>query len=235
MAIPNNLPQRGYIQGLWQFEDNFNDSSANGNNLTETSGTIPFVAGKIGKAADFEAGDTEYLEITDAAQTGLDITGDFTISAWIKPESISAFMSVASKYNTATGKRCYRMSISSSGKLECYVSNDGTTYAQLSTNNTLSPGNWYHVVVVVNLSLGKIRGYINNSLDDAYADYSSAINDTDTSFCIGALYSSGSPALYFDGLIDEVIVWNKALTADEIAQVYVVTAYNYFIPQIIIF
>lgn len=217
--IPTNLPQREYIQGLWSFEDNFNDSSNNGYTLTETSGTIPFVSGKIGKAADFELGETEYLRIASASCPNLHITGNISISAWVKPESVGTIWQgvVARRTNSAVS---YFFEVLDSGKIKFCVTPDGSTQYAIESAATLSTGNWYHLVGVYDGS--KIYVYLNNT---AYStSYSSGIYDGTADFTIGA-YADLS--CFFDGLIDEVIVWNKALSADEVSQVYNISAYSY--------
>jgi len=61
---------------------------------------------------------------------------------------------------------------------------------------------------------------VNGSNDGDDTLTQTSIYDSATGFMIGAFLSAGSPADYFDGLIDEVIVWNTALTSTEVAKVY---------------
>jgi hypothetical protein len=81
------------LQGWWNFEETSGtryDETANNNDLTDNN-TVGYGTGKIGNAADFEntsSGDNdETLSIVRASQTGLVITGDLSISVWVKPES----------------------------------------------------------------------------------------------------------------------------------------------------
>ena len=62
------------------------DGSPNGNHLADHA-TVGWGTGQIGRAADFEAGDAEYLSISDTVQSGLDVTGSLTLVGWMNPES----------------------------------------------------------------------------------------------------------------------------------------------------
>lgn len=230
MAFPDNLPQSANIVGWWRFEDNFNDSSGNGYNLTETSGTIPFVSGKIGKAGDFEYGDSEYLEIAHASCINLQITGNITIAAWVKAESIpDVLQAIVGKYDR-NSLRAYQLQvsdISGNKKARFVVSNDGSTVTGISGSTTLNTGTWYHVCGVYDGSY--LRLYLNGSSDADAVSYSSGILNANTPFHIGCQFNLGAAEAtrHWDGLIDEVIIWNKALSAGEVDQVYDITSYTY--------
>ena len=77
------------LQGLWLLNNDALDYTGNDNDLTGASGNSgpTFDAGDKVEgthSCDYEAGDTEYHEITDGDQTGLDITGNITLCAWVK-------------------------------------------------------------------------------------------------------------------------------------------------------
>ena len=227
MAIPLNLPQRNYITGLWRFENNFNDCVGI-NHLTETSGTIDFVTGKIGKAGDFELADTEYLEIADATQVGLDPAGSFSICAWINPESANINRVVVGKDNV--GARQYTLIIDAANKIFAQVFNAAQAYTEATATTTLGTATWYHIAVTyqyIGAGTSKINLYLNGASD--CAEVTNAVGpcvNTATDFRIGMRQYSGAEN-WFDGLIDEVIFWNTNLTAAEVLQVKNITAYRY--------
>ena len=64
------------------------DTSPNKQNLTLSTSTAWTLSGKYDKALDLEKNSSMYAYTADSA--GLSITGDLTISAWIKPESVTA-------------------------------------------------------------------------------------------------------------------------------------------------
>ncbi len=213
------------LQGLWYFEEAGDatrlDETDNDNDLTETSGdTIAQSSySKEGDySADFEAGDTEYLSISDANQTGLDISGadcEMTISLWLKVENISGHMFMVSKYDASTNNRAYQFRIDTTGALKAVISQDGSSYDQITGGTILTQGTWYHGAVVYDDT--DIRLYLNGESDATPVAHTSGIHDNSSDFVVGA-YETGN--YYYDGLIDEVAVFDRDLSADEIYEIY---------------
>ena len=214
----NNLPKLSNIQGFWRFEAGGNaaDLSANNYTLTETSGTIDNVAGKIGNAADFEAGDTEYFQIADASCANLGITGEITISFWIKPETAGANSFLMIDKWGGGGHRSYLIYLEQ-GKINPWLSVDGASPVQALSNTVLSAGNWYHIGFTLNQVTDLMQVYINGSADGNAVSYTGNIFDSDAAFTVGGWTAN------YDGIIDELIIWNTCLTATEIAQVAAIT------------
>ena len=65
------------------------DSSTNGNDLTEHN-TVGSATGQVGRPPTWSLTNSEYLDIADGAQSGLNITGSLTLVGWVKPERVSA-------------------------------------------------------------------------------------------------------------------------------------------------
>lgn len=214
----NNLPQMASIQGFWRFEDNYNDESDNGNDLTNSGVSIES-SGKIGKAGDFEAGDSDYASIADGDQTGLDITGSFTFLAWIKIESFGDNRTVGSKYDVNGDNRSWYVYITNADqKVKFNVSNNGSDTTADDGDTALVTGTWYQVGGVYNGS--KLYTVKDGGYDSSGTNYSSGIYNSAADFNIGRWFEND----YFDGLIDEVIVWNTALSDTEVAEVYAITS-----------
>jgi hypothetical protein len=170
-------------------------------------------------AASFVRANSETLSITDASQTGLDITDNITLVAWMRPTNLSVDMGIAGK-SDGLNNRSYYLYIDSTGPmLKAKVSSSGSGAAQPFGATTLSVNTWYHVALVYNGT--DLRLYLNGSLDANGADnplsYSSGIYDGTGNFAIG---SRGNVDDFFDGQIDEVAVFNRALSADEIKEIY---------------
>jgi len=80
----------------------------------------------------------------------------------------------------------------------------------------VNDGNWYHVVTVRN-SNGMTELYVNGLLDAG--DYL-AVSDVDSDGFLGIGVHSTLGDNYFNGLIDDVRIYDKALSAEEIQQLY---------------
>lgn len=216
MAISTYLPQKANIQGFWKLDETSGtryDETTNDNDLTDNA-TVLYAAGKIGNAADFEADNSEYLSIADAAQTGLDITGDISISCWIKPESLVNKW-IFAKYDDSGVEKSYWCYITAANKINWQIS-DGTDVPLISSNNAVGTGTWYHIVCTFDASEQDMFVYLDTDVASNTSAGISAIKDSNQPFYIGKRFDG----YYFDGLIDEVIVWNKCLTATEVLRVY---------------
>jgi len=89
---------------------------------------------------DFESANVQYASITDASQTGLDITGDITMEAWINLESLTGSdQAIIAKYDTGASQRSYMLSVNTDGTLSVRYSDDGliTDYTVIDSNVTL--------------------------------------------------------------------------------------------------
>lgn len=214
------------LQGLWLMEEISGirvDYTGNNNDLTDNNTVGSSTDARQGlRSADFELSSSEFLSITDAAQAGLDITGNLSICFWYKPESITGGteQQLVTKYLTTGNLRAYRVTVATSGTaVRMTLSSNGTATVSAIGATALSAGTWYHIAAVYNGT--DIRVYINGALDSNGANnpltYSSGIFNSSAAFQIGV--QDGS-TFYTDGLIDEVGVFNRALSASEVSSIF---------------
>lgn len=209
-------------QAYWKADEssgNMSDSTANANTLVNGS-SVPFVAAKINNGTDLESGSTDYFSIADASQSGLDLTGDFTITAWLNPESISALHVLASK-DQGQPNRSYAVGlrdIAGTKYMEWLLSTDGQN---ANTNNyrvasaSITTGSFKFYVWTYTSSSGSCQGYINNTSIGSTTGSSGIYNST-ADFQLGR----SETANYFDGIADEIGVWNRVLTSGELTTLY---------------
>jgi hypothetical protein len=198
------------------------DGSGNNNDLIDTNTNVArFVTTgasvKEGFAAvEFTGGSTEILSIAD--NVSLSVTGNLALVAWVRPTSVSGDNGIVGKSDGgAASNRSYYLYLNE-GNLKAKISPSGSGSAQPVGATTLSINTWYHVALVYNGT--DIRLYLNGALDsgtDNPMSYESGIYDSNAPFAIGR---RGDGTDYFDGQIDELAVFNRALTADEISSIY---------------
>lgn len=176
-------------------------------------------------SVDLERSSSQYLSITDGSQTGLDLAGDFTIEAWVKVESSPAASeeyTIAGKYNNnGVNERAYlfnyqRNGADSNDQLRAIVSSDGSSASIMQINQPLSTSTWHHVAVVYAAASGVATFYVDGSSAGTASGGPSSIHNSTADFQIGG-FQSGGGSPYFDGLIDDVRVWNIARTATQIS------------------
>ena len=180
------------------------DQSQNGNNGTIYGAT--WTAGRVGQALSFD-GDDDYVDC--GAGTSLDITDAITIEAWVKwGGSTGTFQSIVGKENA------YTLYSNNNNKLDLWLYQGGWT--KVTSTTTLTTNTWQHVTATYNgSSSGEI--YLNGT-SIKQSDVSGNIGISVYSLSIGDKSSVG---FSFKGSIDEVRIYNRALSAEEIRQRYV--------------
>jgi hypothetical protein len=173
----------------------------------EIEGARWVTGGKYGPALDFD-GTNDWVKVADAAD--LDLTKTFTLEAWVKPDSLSSpIRSVLAKAeNPGTGLTGYQLLASFAGKPGGYVANAGTV-AIFGGPNALPTGQWSHVAL--SSDGATLRLYVNGSQVATAAAIAAA--GTAAPLRIGHNPVSNG---YFDGLIDEVRVYNEAIGQGQI-------------------
>lgn len=164
---------------------------------------------------DLEASSSQYASITDASQTGLDITGDFSFECWFKPETISINQNLISKW--VSGNRSYRVLLNSTNELVVNYSGDGTNITGITSSAALSisTGTWYHIGVSVDVSAKTAVMSLDGSnvATDAATGTQTSVYNGGAEFNIGAVDEGA--AEFLDGLIDECRLWNVQRTVSD--------------------
>ncbi|WP_243471520.1 LamG-like jellyroll fold domain-containing protein [Winogradskyella sp. MH6] len=151
-------------------------------------------------------GAVDYIDIED--NLDLDPSG-FTISAWIKRDAAdSGTKSILSKRNL-TFSQGYDFRLTDANRIQIIWKN-GSNQA-LQSNTSLPDDEWHHVAAIYDGSMVSI--YIDGVLDKS-AIKTAPVTTTD-SFLIAAA-GKGTTTQHFGGNIDEVRVWNTALTEDQL-------------------
>jgi len=189
---------------------------------TLTNDGVSLTTGKQGDAGDFEASQTDELNIADGSQTGLDFTGDMSWAFWIKPETLfTTSAGIINKWVNAGNNRAYQFYFdnSTNDRFGVYLSPNGTSGAQtISTvdlGEDLSTGTDYHVVMTYDASAGVISAYLNGVLKGVATGAATSIYNSGAEFAIG---KSGQGS--FDGIINQVLPYSRILTAGEVSNLY---------------
>lgn len=185
------------------------------------------------RSLDLELSSSQYAYITDASQTGLDITGDISIEAWIKleqlPSTAGTRFVIANKgfWGTDNQFGYYLYIDESSNKLGFFYTSSltGASATQYTSNTAFAGGDvgvWKHVAVTADVSAATMDFYIDASVttDNLIQNGSTSIANNAGDFSLGARRSSGSYTNFFDGLIDEVRIWSDIRTSGEISANY---------------
>ena len=176
-----------------------------------------------GGVLSFDGAD-EYINVGN--NTDLQITGEITVSAWIKA-GVQSNMGIAGKYASTGGQRGYLITTNQSGtnrKITWYYQRTASSFNGLDSVTSISDvldSNW-HFVLCTFIPSTSANIYIDGEFDIADTDgIQSSIANNTSSFDIGT-HNQGTQ-YSFTGSIASVSVYNRALTADEVRQNYEAT------------
>jgi hypothetical protein len=182
------------------------DSSGNLNTGTLTNGPAWSTAGRIGGSLNFD-GKNDYVNVPNSA--GLNPTSQITICFWLKAPSSSYYgMMVSKDYNAQFGV----MWSVTSGRIRFDLRPWFSNSSQFVSNGELSYNQWHHVACTFDGQNAKI--YLDGMLDKVSPTVSGAISTSTSALNIGRGNGNKYP---YKGQLDDVRVFNYALTADEIS------------------
>jgi len=203
------------LVGYWKMDEAsspYLDSSGNG--YTGTWVNNGYSSGKFGIGVSLD-GNNDYVNLGP----NFNFTSEsFSISHWIKLNSLftaTANVGPIPFYKGNYQVNGYYSGIGNSGDVIFVTNQSGAVQFSSTTINTISTGTWYYLTYVRNGS--SVRIYVNG--EDKTSTAASHINPTTSSsnFQIGK-YSSNN--IDMNGLMDEVRIYNRALSTTEVKQLY---------------
>ncbi|MBN1381462.1 MAG: prepilin-type N-terminal cleavage/methylation domain-containing protein [Deltaproteobacteria bacterium] len=192
-------------------EGEVRDSGDEGLHGTAMNGATTLGSGRNCRAGYFDGVDN-YIEVEDNAE--LQKTGALTLALWVKVHgSASDWVRLAGKGNSTN--RNYGLWLATNGTILFQIYSDGG-YGNAQTSVTVNDGKWHHVVGVYNQATMKV--YIDNQ-ERASINYTENPRTSADPFTMGY---AGFHA-YLNGLLDEVMLFHKALTPEEVQEIYEIT------------
>jgi hypothetical protein len=184
------------------------DRSGNGNTGTFTSfvKSKAVFSGKIGQAFNFINGTAPCVPISNN-QSLNPLVNNYSVAAWIKPANLSGMHSIFASNDAGKG-----FEFRTEGNGLAFTTRAVKDYP--STTITLATSTWAHVTFIFDSS-NDVSFYVNGV-------YRETVNGTNpgivaTSYSLGCRTDLGR---YFNGSLDDVRVYNRALSAAEIKQLY---------------
>jgi len=193
------------------------DSSGNGNNGTYISSVGLDVAGAFPSISDasvnFPGSTSTYVDLGDNANLRV---SNLTVSAWFKTDTVSGthfIINTGKDWNDTSGYMIFL----DGNDLQARVSRSSgdDDILQLKYLDCISTGTWYHVVLTFDDATNSAKLYLNGSL--VQSNSMSSIYYKSRNAYIGKLYSS---YYAFDGLIDELAIFDYALTPTQVSELY---------------
>ena len=200
--VPNYVPSNGLV-GWWPFNGNANDESGNGNNGTVNGATLTADRFGVSNMAYSFDGINDYISTDRSGYT------TFSISLWCKLPSpampvnplVDGFDSYYDIYFTQS--KLYYATFTSLNQ-----------YTNIDCIVTPSIGQWQHLVFVY--SNNSISVYSNSSLAGTYNVQ--PLSGTAGNHNFGASLTGTDQ--YLNGCLDDIGIWNRALTAIEVNNLF---------------
>ena len=226
--VPSYVPANGLV-GWWPFNGNANDVSGNGNNGTNNGATL--IADRFGNANsayNFD-GINDLISIPDS--NTLSITNNITMSAWVYVNSDNQnYHSILSK--RLNGNWSYNLSLSyyfGSGGSPTEVNkvfsgrrnNSGAQMEYKFSNEPVVFGQWLHITVKIE---NNVITFYKNGIDMGVNLYGNQFTIPMINQAIGlTIGSNGDGFEWFNGKLDDIGIWNRALAECEIQNLYTST------------
>jgi len=210
-----------FIEGLvsyWKFEGDSNDSVGRNNG---TINGASLIGGVNGQAYSFDGVD-DYINISGRNLEGYE---QMSISWWAKyPEPANDYEHFFSKYGSVQWVGSYYASLNGpvygidKGKISMFFYND-TSRFKLVTESKPAYNVWHYFVAVYDSINQTAKLYVDAALSDQI-NVNGRIQDSESSLTIGCSNNIIAKAQSFNGTIDEVKIWNRSLTSDDVLREY---------------
>jgi outer membrane protein assembly factor BamB len=213
LSITINLqaPGPSGLVGWWKLDESSGttaaDSSGNGNSGTLSGGTWQVSGGHIAGALHFNAFDS----VNCGATTSLN-TPSVTVAFWMKADSLGNMIPV-DKLPT-TGSVGYAVKLRDTGSIWFRVGAEGGPALDVyGANGIYASGTWVHVACTFDSATGNMRMYINGVVESHQPTFATSLNASSIAFRIASITEP------YSGSLDDVRVYDHALTAAEIVTV----------------
>jgi hypothetical protein len=213
--VPTYVPTNGLV-GWWPFNGNANDESGNGNNGTVNGATSTYDRlGNSNLAYSYD-GVSSRINLSTSPSFSF-ATGDFTISHWYYSGSLSG--NHRHSLRNIGGSKYFELSPENiSNGLSSFGIHDGSSYYEAFANNILIDNNIWHLLTGVRQA-NTIYYYVDGVLQNTISIPSLTNLDNLNSLQAGS-FNFDNGGLAVTHKIDDIGIWNRALTQQEITALY---------------
>ena len=207
--VPSYVPTSGLV-GWWPFNGNANDESGNGNNGTVNGATLTSDRfGNVGKSYSFNGVNQNITKNNFSINSG-----SLSISFWFKASNINKTMRIIThNWNNSQSSFSTHIDQKSSvyGYLGAVTKDMNNTQYPVWTSTIINNSDWYFVTLTSNGSI--IKFYLNGNLIDSK-------NTPNLKSSTNTMFFGGDISFPFEGKLDDIGIWNRALTQIEVTDLY---------------
>lgn len=216
----DGIPTNGLV-AYWEAENNADDSSGT------NDGTIigaSYAPGQFGQAFQF-GGNDQVVEIPHSVDLQ---PSSITVAAWIITGSTTGLRLIADKSHGSVGGVSSGWALQMSNGVIAWASGNSTAFPQLNGTISVADNRYHHIAATIDDSTKTMRLYVDGN-PDGMRTFTGTLLGNDRPVDIGAWWDGTLNSVYnreFVGGIDDVAIYNRALTQTEIGQLM-----NHSIPE----
>ncbi len=230
-GVAVNLKKDSDLLSYYQFDGNTQDSSNKGNDVTQTIDPSLFVSGIKGNALNFSENGLRFITIPNEGIFDAD-NNELTLSLWVKEEKHEGYSKLLIKphinsgnpwelfaidINTTSSARfIISDGIQNSANLKLGYNNPNDGWESVDSNISIELNKWYHIAGTYNGSVMKI--FING--EKSSQENSGIIIGSNNKAVTVGNSDVVAQSLGLDGLLDEVMIYNRSLSDEEIKIIY---------------
>jgi len=194
--------------------DNTTNDSIGSNNGTLINGST-YGSGKINNSFQFDGVD----DYVDLGLNKFNLVGDFSISLWVKRITDGGIQNIFCNYNYTGVFFGFQLVFFGNNCIFQHYNGGGNTLGRVDSNTILLNVFTHIVVTRVNGSNTKI--YTNGVLSQTNnTSINPVYHSTTNNSTLGTQKNGSIPYYFLNGCIDELSVWEKTLTADDVTSLY---------------
>ncbi|MBI2624582.1 LamG domain-containing protein [Candidatus Parcubacteria bacterium] len=215
--VSQRNPNNSGLVGYWSLNDGVGATATdfsgqkNHGTLTNMDPSTDWVNGRLGKALDFD-GSNDYVNAGGTVVSG--VTNKLSVSAWVRNGLTNQGEFFVGNHQINAG--LYDWGLYNAAAVNVYsffIKNTSETVVNSNSVTLAAVNVWFHVVGVYDGANTRI--YINGVQEDSDAQTGNVNNAG-----YNTIFGGGWNSVYFNGLIDEVRIYNRALTAGEVSALY---------------
>jgi hypothetical protein len=216
--LPSYVPANGLV-GWWPFNGNANDESGNGNNGTVNGATLTADRfGNAGKAYGFD-GINDFIEVNNSPTLSPTL---ISISLWVNPAGY--YLNGVDDANYIVGKGPdfnqghYSLHYKTISKKARPSLGPGSSGLYVNSNSDITVNNWRHILSTWDGNEMKI--YIDGSLENSITNSGFVLGTNSDNLFFGSMAANSTWPYWLNGKIDDIAIYNRALTQQEITALY---------------
>jgi hypothetical protein len=209
--VPNYVPTNGLV-GWWPFNGNANDESLNGNNGMVSGASLMNDRNGVANSSYSFDGVDDKIDCGNGLSLN-QFTSELTVAAWIKaPQTVNTDKNILSKYGCNPGG--WSLETSQNTFAASFTGCNQSVQSQFNLYNDT----WIHIIGVREANKWKV--YKNGLLEDSSAIFANYNLNSAYNLIIGVQNDNLNPSTHWEGQIDDIGIWNRALTQQEITNLY---------------